>query len=193
MLILFLGILITISILYIGVAFLVKWPPFTPKEGDICNPKTEDKVEHGLQYTINDDGDCTIDTCNIGYVPYGNNCDWDLTSDFLNVIGSWTISSDQVPKGFNNDDMDEMVLPFEESDMRQGITLEDGKAKFTDKNKLLNFCRRVCFKDEECKGVLLYDENTCIMLNDTFSSTGDLEQKTDSDRKTKLNIKKLQG
>jgi len=198
MVLLFVGIFIVIGILYIGVAFLVKWPPFTPKEGDVCNPQKDEKVDNGIQYVIDDDGDCVLDVCNIGYKvdPSGTQCEWDLTSNLVNIVGSWDISTVAVPKKFNSDTLDEVILPYDSSmTLPSDIAFQNGEIISVDNNKdkLQNFCRRTCFKNTSCRGVFLYDDNRCVMLDETFNSTDAIEEKKDPERNTKLSIKKIQG
>jgi hypothetical protein len=198
MLLLFLAILVVIGILYIVTAFLVKWPPFHPKEGDVCNPKKDDKVDKGIQYVIDDDGDCVLDMCNIGYKvdPTKTQCEWDLTSNLVNIVGSWDISTDAVPKKFNDDTLSEIIIPYNVSmSLPSDIAFQNGEiiSVDNDKDKLQNFCRRTCFNNTSCRGVFLYDDNRCVMLDETFNSSSAIEEKKDLERKTKLSIKKIQG
>jgi hypothetical protein len=68
---------------YFGLAYVFKWPPFKPEEGEECKPESAKEDDNATKYTYQEDSDdklvCTLKSCKAGWDPIGSSCIEDLS------------------------------------------------------------------------------------------------------------------
>ena len=68
---------------YFGLAYIFKWPPFKPEEGEECKPESAKEDDNATKYTYQKDSDdklvCTLKSCKAGWDPIGSSCIEDLS------------------------------------------------------------------------------------------------------------------
>ena len=166
-------------LVYILLAFANKWKPFEPEDGDVCLPKSDEKVDKGVTYTI-DDGECVVKTCGTGYKKGGERCVDDLESEYIGVVGRFISVSNTAPIGYTTSAIDEAhIVPFQTSDARENISSENGVLVASGSPgdaRLSNLCRRTCIREPECGGIFLTGDDTCRMLSKDFDFDTDVQR-----------------
>jgi hypothetical protein len=165
-------------LVYTLLAFVNKWKPFEPKDDDACLPKSDEKVDKGVTYTI-DDGECVVKTCQVGYKKSGARCVDDLESEYIGAVGSFTVVSNVAPIGYTTSAIDEAhLVPFQASDTAENIRSASGVlvASNPGDERLSNLCRRTCVRTPACSGVFLAGDDTCRMLSADFDFDTDVQQ-----------------
>lgn len=163
---------------YVVFAYVKKIGPFAPEKGDACLPKSSEKVDKGVLYENDDDGECVVKTCQAGYKKSdrGNRCTDDLDSEYLGVVGAFVGNESAAPVGYETSAIDEThILPFQTGDARENITVEnDVLVSGGNADQLSNLCRRTCWKKSDCAGVFLFDDR-CMMMSSEFDFDADVQ------------------